>query len=70
MKFKTKRLDFFVGKKKRGFDRETDYLVIRTSIFSLFLTKSTFVFKKGLDRLRIVLWLGKSNQITKQVFLW
>ncbi len=68
MKLETKKLAFFVGKKKRNY--EIDYLVIRTSIFSVFLTKSTFVLKEGLGRLRLVLWLGKNNQITKQVFLW
>lgn len=68
MEFATKRVAFFVGKRKRGF--EIDYLTLRTSMFSIFLTKSTFVLQKGLEKLRFVFWIGKHNQITKQVFLW
>lgn len=66
MEFSTKRVAFFVGKEKRDF--EIDYFVLRTSRFSVFLTKSTFVLKEGLERLRLVFWIGKHNQITKQVF--
>lgn len=68
MEFATKRVTFFVGKKERDF--EIDYLVLRTSRFSVFLTKSTFFFKERLGKLRLVFWLGKHNQITKQIFLW
>jgi len=68
MGFSTRKISFFIGKKKRDF--EIDYLVLRTSIFSIFLTKSTFVLKKELGRLRFVFWIGRHNQITRQVFLW
>lgn len=61
-------LQFYLGKQTRNF--EIDYLTLRTPIISIFLTKSTFVLKEGLDRLRLVFWLGNKNQITKQVFLW
>ena len=66
MMLTTKRMIFFVGKQRRNF--EIDYLIFRTSVFSIFLTKSAFVLKDGLERLRLVFWLGKNNQITKQVF--
>ena len=61
---------FYIGKQRRNFDYEIDYLVVRTPILSIFLTKSIFVLREGLDRLRLVFWLGNKNQITKQVFLW
>ena len=67
MGFSTQKLTFFAGKKRRNF--EIDYFVLRTSIFSIFLTRSTVVFKEGLDRLRMVFWLGRHNQIARQVFL-
>ena len=68
MEFATKRVHLFIGKKRRGF--EIDYFIFETKRFSLFLTRSTFVLKKGLERLRLVFWLGRNNQITKQIFLW
>lgn len=68
MECSIRKIRFFIGKKKRDF--EVDYLILRTPIFSVFLTQSTFVLKEGLEKLRLVFWIGKRNQITKQVFLW